>query len=1499
MSQLIVLPTLERLYPYDRSGQPAIGVVFAVALGKGNQLPAGARGEWQCDFLRPWSWQVPGKKKGFLAIQAIKVFYRGSSSDDWLDGGPVPVARQAADGLAGERLDALRRSLDQRFECFRGQTKNPANPGNPWQYPVVQPVNPDCRPWPAFLGHVSQLPWPLPQALGLSYFERLSCEMTDAYLVAAPILRLRRSASHRVHLLVPQPPIHYPKAEAQWVLEYGEVQIGGATARIRAFTSELPPRCKTACFFDLESLWIRDTEGGAANRPTGDWRSGLENRLATQLDAARVLLDWLRDPRCGADGKDRRESLYPEAARQLVLELRRNTLPALGSGFIGGRLLRRLAAAWSIPGQPFAAVAADDLDKAAGTWFEQRRSGDGLAPWLGWVTSAMDAAGGTPELLALAAAPSGDPGFGRRLTLANTLDQLDALVSQLASPGIILEVFRHAWKEWLTSEGAAIQGPQRDLAQAFADRAPSSNLDLAHELLRASAGKAGAGVLGQAFDPEKSANLADQRTRLKAALSKPKTGMAGWDWLHDQDSAWLGERAEQVADTVLPADPQSGPAPRTTTGLTVQVDGLSLDRKDDRLQDIQGVAMLMRDASTQHWCCLNMAEAWLGEQQLHPSVLLPARLAYLGELSAPTLTYDNQPLAVAGPLADAAATGVAVGPAVEAISSLDEPLVDFRYCRAVPAGRLPELVFGHDYLVQPFLVSNSGAIPEALTGSAMAPWGLKTPIALRPADMPGVRTLQYRRDAPVGALRFAGVDALPTVPADVAPRLRELPPDALLPAGDPLLGEGAGRRPPETAGDSILTGTPLLLLAGKGLAIRRGVTVRSEFSFKLASPTTDLRTWDRWVADCSARDRRKFVWRSFHELANESVAHPRRTLEEAGVFLDDPAVVGIWAELVSFSPCGDKLVEARTPTPIVFGPPVQATNDFSPWKTDPCTLRGEQRPAIPVSGHVDEQGDLTVSIGSQELKAAGGLYRLTLYAVLSEGAEARFRKTEVVRQEGTARLTSPWHLLIEVAKELYPPRERSQIQGALWQALAPSPACAAEGVLEVGLDLASPDLNTLAYRVSRADLLHQVWTWRGRPPAEHPDRATDASSPPPSTAAAEMERYLAFEMAEFGERSDDERRHLPMQRVASADGSEPAAFSYQEKLEAQGPAGDFRALHHRFAVRVFSRYRGVVPDEVGFLDCRDAATLTRWRRLFVPCRFRGTVPPPNIKFVLPLTQESPDQPGRGPGLLVAVDGPWYEVGGLAEELAVEVMTVMAPGQKEAGEYFQAGTDPIVTGESAGDALGLPRGTPGAATDTDGRWFGALSVDDLAIDWSKMTGAIGHARDHTTVAPHVLASSFLLAVPTIKGCENDTLAHPQADLAWWFFKLRFARRLRVVKPQAAGEPGSAEIRSEWSAPFWVQLLPALDRVEADWFGGASPRIRLTCPQALTCEPPPAPSRSPFYLFAVMTRGLRDFAGRSDQEAYVGVWWQPEGIAEAKGRTWETDLETEEQISCAGG
>jgi hypothetical protein len=1463
---MILLPTLERLHPYRDGDQPAAGLVFATAL---DSSYGGDSKDWMTDFLRPWSWEDGGR---FLPILQLKLYYKlEADSNTWLPKVVDLAAGAPANSFKKAGLAGLQARLNDRFEQFMHQE------GEPWTWSVKSSrVRPSERPWPAFLGEVSLLPWPLAQALGMSFFHRFTdLPPKVTHLVGAPVLRLGPLGQDQV--LEPGPPVERTDlGRGGWEMPYVFSGNSVTDLKITAVTKDcdLSKKPESGGFLDLGTLWVKrsDPKNPSKDIGTEDWREGLEIRLAAELNLARILTDWMRDQL--KDGGTRAELVktYPTRSAEVRRHLRNIAVPALGRDFVGGNLLRRIASRWEDSNKKL--FLDEDIKK-----LEDKAQG------------AFESLVGTDDLSLLfwAAFPEGPrPVVADRdraadqLGLEETLESLDQLIAAWGRTATVAPVFGGAWESIKDTEPLRDLSPgSRELLKALSVPQSVIGLDLAVELLRARVGQEWKDVLDPVFQP--SLELAEARKKLGDGVEKklsallPSTPAA---------TAWVKGRAKQIAENILPPPKPSGASGsgvRTTRGLSFQVDTLGQDpaqdgEDGDLLKEIQGIAILARKEG-EEWRCLNLAQARIGELELAERVLLPSRLGYSDGLRTATLTYDNLPLTVAGPLGDDAASGVSLEN--QERLPLDEPLVDYGFSTEA---KLPELVFGQKYEVLPFIVTNSGAIPEELAEGG--PWKLRTGLKQVKGEAGLKRTAHYLRETHVGALRFHSEEpsGLPPIPAGVAPRVRELAVEAVLPKGDPLLARIEETKLENLKTDWALAGTPFLLLAPPppDFPRRQGIVVRDRFEFQISPPTVDLQTWDRWVARTHSKDQRKVIWRSFYELAHKKSKEGRRekmgvNVNSPDVYLDDPAVDSLWLELVDLT-SGVPVVVGTQPIDLQrkdkWPSPLPAWEEIRPS----LGIRYEQHAPVKIAFEVNDKGRLTVRASDlPPLAGTGAIYRLSIYAVLKSNWKDQFLDPkECIRCENNLRATSPWHLLIEIPRRLAEKDdERQALRTALRASLTPDQPAAYDGRLRVVLDPQGDSWNLKRDQLHRAELWHQMWHWRGRPPQPHPYLTLLKDAVPKDAVKVEAD-VLPFEVSEFGERSDDGHRRLPMTRTAK-DGMALPVFSYEENLLEQSLQGEVRALHHRFSARVFSRYEGLLPEEESFIEALDGPTGDRWRSLFVPCRPPVEVAAPKVKLVLPLT-EGPEG-GEGPGLMVVVDGPWYEVGGLAEALGVEVMTVSGPDGKDAQgkpierHYLQIGTDPILTAKGAGESFGIK----GALESTDRPRFN--------VEVQPITGAIGHQRDRSRTDPRFLASSFLLPRPVISDPKGGEFRDDPERFSWWFVQLRFYRKLAL--PSANPSKPNA-VHSKPSAPFWVQYLPGVERIESDWFGDGQFEVRLDQGNLRVLDASgkeAAVTTGPtFYPFAVMTRGISDYAGRPDQEAYLGVW-------RLEDRQWKTDVRIE--------
>jgi hypothetical protein len=433
----------------------------------------------------------------------------------------------------------------------------------------------------------------------------------------------------------------------------------------------------------------------------------------------------------------------------------------------------------------------------------------------------------------------------------------------------------------------------------------------------------------------------------------------------------------------------------------------------------------------------------------------------------------------------------------------------------------------------------------------------------------------------------------------------------------------------------------------------------------------------------------------------------------------------------------------------------------------------------------------------------------------------------------------------------------------------------------VRVDVRARKTNREIFRnIDRVDIDRQSWRWEGRPVALPPDLQASAAGP------VERQRWLA---REFGERPDD--NHLTCAMPSESDESSGPRgcrrFTYAHALGAATAGGprptlhDHRGQHLRFSFHAHSRYAALMPKPAEGQVTGSTTTdgfQTRWHEVFVPSRRALPLPPPRVKLILPLTSDASNQ--HGPGLLVVLDEPWFEEGGLGEGLVAELNKVESPwasgGVSSADRYYiEFGSDPILwryDGPQKGDAPSFP------------------SFDINSYERRETTGILGptgHYVDRDNRAAFFGSTSF--QIPALPGAGGGAAA-------WHLAHVRFRRTL-VRRERGAGparySPDQWRLRTDVSdptLPYWVQYLP--DFSMSDTFrnvGGLTPivdvaRKRLELRAAGTAAhltATHADARA-FSLYAVLTQVAFDAASRANGEIYVATFKQ-----EDNGVGWVTD------------
>jgi hypothetical protein len=911
--------------------------------------------------------------------------------------------------------------------------------------------------------------------------------------------------------------------------------------------------------------------------------------------------------------------------------------------------------------------------------------------------------------------------------------------------------------------------------------------------------------------------------------------------------AWVSKPA--TLNTLIPpalmtagADPGKTTPPqrtRTTEGLSVllgSMDAFTSAAQDaaDSLRQMAGLCVLMREQTENIWRCLNVGNP---VQQITPDdkpvaavtglagpVVVPLPQHTQDGLRRATLTFNNQPLMSEGP-AHQFGKGL-----VPRQSNSRTRLVSFRHPSAdmklesagLQQWKIPGLGFSRKYDILIGRVSNSGALPAAFADPTLGPAVLNFNSVNAAALPPSIANIPYLRTVPVSGLRFGpagtGFDKipLPAIPTDVLPRARDT----------------------TTRSDQP---TPLVMLASYKIP----GTVDT-FSLNISKPTTDLLTWDRWMAvqpGANIRALRSQVWERFNTLARQE----NSTLK---VSLDDPAVRHLTITIdgvagLAAADATDTKSWADPPTSIDTAPPPKAVISPAPALT--LTIKvSETAPA-----KIFDKATWTLTV------TPGTLATITLVPSIDANDQKLF--ASCIDASKLERYT----FVVETANQyLFGTAQTTPTDSEILRnAIAISPP---DGVSRKSVDF-TLTLNSQSF-VGSANIQTQVWRWDGRPSAPYP--YNDTVMPP-------TRLLLEWELEVFSSRIASDATFRPMTRSNQA--GPGVAFEAHDDRSA-----DPGATFYRAGVTAYSRYGSMIP-----VAARSVSTLTDfasvpgadggWVRSFIRAILPITyVPPkPAIKFIVPLTGSEDQSQPRAASALVIVQGPWYALGGLAEELRAHIAD--ASQSIDFNTTFQeAGADPILF---SGQRKDLP-----------------TSYQDYDATMSRLHGPVGHTFDQSDANPLWVYSSFVLDPPLVKTPKADN-AHEGTFAAVQF--------TRVIRPEGVVNTPKGGLVSLPTDRVWVQFLPSRfspftapveglhleigDDGKAGIMQGATP-IKLS--HSLNSN-----SKTEHLVFALLlTEEVPDLLGRKGQERFRDVLLQP---AHPSSNVLSIDPDTGYTYACWSG
>ncbi|MCK6681156.1 MAG: hypothetical protein L6R30_01905 [Thermoanaerobaculia bacterium] len=811
----------------------------------------------------------------------------------------------------------------------------------------------------------------------------------------------------------------------------------------------------------------------------------------------------------------------------------------------------------------------------------------------------------------------------------------------------------------------------------------------------------------------------------------------GWDVFQ-----LLVERVKKTAfdtHTALLAALQGRTA--VSEGLTVEVRAPRFISRDagppEEDGEAAGYGMLLRrsDLAAQ-WRLPDLALLHVGDEEISRSAVVPRKLCVRSALLQGLLTYDDGPATAERPRLyfhhGASPSRNETEPLVSIPVSYPSPF-------AAGAELLPPLADGRTYDVAVFKMALSGALPPELaaadSGSGeVIPWKLRESVAgKRKVTPPEVKSMTYFRSVQVGTVSlFGGAPG----PGETSCRPAVFPlPRGVEPLTSRLLG---GSR---TSGDQ--RSIAVLRPEDEGGLWRGGAV--SAFGFFVQPPRTDVWTWTRHARN--KRDGQPIATRA--ELQDVLAEVLRTSDEPPGAnggpaqgrrvpLPDDPAVTGIEFQVRDGRP-GNQLVlsEVRCGLPVK----IEGASKVARFNRKPVECRVEVRAGNAVSALLSKTGTGGVLLSLTVPPAGTGngprrieVFRLSIKPVVAQDERDWF--LESLRDE----LETPVDVFVEVPAP--PPLDSAKLHAAL------SPRWEERGeVLRFELDASGwPQLMRESF--TRFETGIQNWRWDGRP-VEHkegdgwkPGFRLDADLDSPQSRADETLLFAGRDPSDM----------LLVERHGDAvDGGTILLHG----LDLSGRPG---AQFTRACVRAHSRYESILDpsrSSVESLETGNGPAPSRWKRHVVPCRYRGEVPVPALKVLVPLTRTVPSGGGLAhAGLLAVMDEGFFDplMAGLAEGLEAEV----------AGWGPDVFFHPVIGGGPGGDL------TP------------------------SIRGPFGFTFDSDTLAPEFRRA----------GCVFD---FPGERIVPWedpFLWLRVRRRIEM--------PGGVVRVSAWTDPAVAQLLRPADR-----------------------------------------------------------------------------------------
>lgn len=1478
MADGTVICSIERLFDWEPANEAVVGVTLSAAWGNTTAAPPTGS-----NFLFPWKWLPWSQGPETLGFYWACLFPGDATVKPKFSPSAIfsqPLMRN------GKRVSSIRnngnykefteRSIQPRYDKL---SKNLANLGYPkggQNNVTVAATSSEGRGdvaqyasgarWPSILADLSTRPAPIPHALVLSFIFQLGKiadllptlndgslpKPDDCRLLIAPVLTAMATAKGSDTIPVTDPsvtPLTAGGDDSSKIWSYTDNNYQASSQMVA-----LGGQPKQTSFFDMASRLVKAV-GSEKWHFNEDWQSSFESRIAERLDLSAELVRILE-----------KESFDDATARNVIDAAIAAFRDVIGIGIDGAPS----NVSFLQPGNVNPSTAFLSIKPAlASSVFKD------LTGWKTFLSKTVF--GSTETVLSDTYLANLDLWSQNPIKASDAVLQLNRVRQKLLAPEALWALLQ--LQVSVLSPGTTVKPPdnlgslpatlrsenlgrywRKGLLGALATPASGYSAEAIRKALaKQLQTMAIARFSDSDFFPAVSGAVA---SAVSTALNKQSSAD---DW-----RAAATYAMPEAASAPL-TDPGQGTASLAPQGITVQINELGDTANKTNVagseaadvRKLQGAGLVLGydtidtkgKVSTRGYTCLNYADVCYQStvggtptcKVLEHAALIPLRFSWHNDVALATVSYNNEPLPAAGPLSRAAKL-VSPGGGDSVVNVAADPLW-YSYPTAEtidpqhpdPKTALTALTFGRDYHPQPFLVSNSGALPRSLSTDYL---DLKTGSSLDTA--PGIgatwTSINYRRQAKPGALRLSNANtasvkhlALPAIPDAVFPRVK------------------------------IEDDQPVVLLVPDQGRFTKDLP--TSFAFNVRPPATDLLTWDRFVngfGNDLANHRT--------EVLNGFLAEIARHSEPKGdITIDDPATVYTGYDCKVYYELFDEgnttpRAAAFVSFPKPVGPGISAVQAGA--------LQFSLLAARDDSASKNEPTSLTVNAPNISVTVYEGRYAiLRLYACVHKSYLKQF---EASLFSGPLKedyyLLKPTNIAIEVATDALP-SETDLFDPNKFQVGAFNPS---DGTATVSLNLGGVPNGQYVYS---AETLRQVWQWQGRP-----------VMPLPASGEVSSEWLLR----EFGTRADTDLLRAPMlpppagqssyvfteQRGALLSDADRARGNLQKIASSVSVSAESRLLgtYIRYGVQVESRYKPLLLQN-GYRRGKGTDGKV-WRNLYVASRKLTQIKPPNVKLVLPLTR-NPADPASGPGLLVMLRGPWFQECGLGERLEAQIVLRErpedAPDATPKTFYYQYGPDPI---------LYHPKQTR-KLDPIDDRHLPESGWGDSTADTKNKTrnqretirGPVGHTFDTVSTGQLFVNTSFVLNYPVVENLDWTP---------WLFCQLQVRRVVDVI---GGGSPASA---SDWSPPTWIQLLPDFDRYAKDaqfadldlsyqTNSGHFQLVTHSTGQAVSLTPGDGSAIYANYL--AVSHFVSDVTGIPVQEAYDGLYrqsdtdWIPIGSSSA--------------------